>query len=139
MPRESVAASLIPRVDGRPSRISCRPGAPEEVREIFAELPNDAAAILLDPRPEMAEAALIGVGELARDPRLRHALRAEESIEITQQAGLTAVIGTGQTPQIDKALHLVRQARGKLDLAHDDSSSGHGRATCFKAWKSTLV
>ena len=38
MPRQSIEDLTTPRVDGRPAPLTCRTGAPDEVRQIFAEL-----------------------------------------------------------------------------------------------------
>jgi hypothetical protein len=76
-------------------------------RKIRAELPDDAHTIIPDPRAKVAQALLIRVGDLPREPWLGHPLLVQKLVKVSQQAGLTLVIGTRQTPQRDEALHLV--------------------------------
>jgi hypothetical protein len=53
-------------------------------REVFAELSDHAAAIVLGPGAKVAEALLVGVGDLPREPWLRHSLLVQKTVKISQ-------------------------------------------------------
>ena len=108
-------------------------------REVLAELPDHAQAVVPGPGVELAEGLLIRLGDLPCQTRLRRQPLHQEPIEVQQQSRLGLVIGTSRAPQLDEALQLGRQTTVKLDRSHFDTSCGHSKATCFRALKSTLV
>jgi hypothetical protein len=62
-------------------------------------------------------------------------------VELRDVASLLTrrVLRYGQPSQFDEAPELLGQATVKLRGIHGDTSCGHSRATCFRAWTSTLV